>query len=75
MLHSTLARIALSRTPTHSWRWASVARPPGDVNGTPTHAPYSVKLGATREHKAALMSDRSVLENTSVKDRSDDTGA
>jgi hypothetical protein len=45
MLHSTLARIALSRTPTHSWRWASVARPPGDVNGTPTHAPYSGKVG------------------------------
>jgi hypothetical protein len=30
-------------------------------------------MGPTHEHNATLISDRKILENTSVKDRPDDT--
>ena len=75
MLHYCLERIALS---CHLY----VLVAPGQCNKAPRGRQWDAgacsmirKDGINPQAKAALMSDRKILEGTSVKDRPDDTGA
>ena len=49
-----------------SWRGVSVARPPGDVNGTTEHAPYKSRK---EEHTAALYEGAAVSAPPSPEKR------
>jgi hypothetical protein len=49
-----------------SWRGVSVARPPGDVNRTPAHAPYESRK---EEHTAALYEGAAVSASPSPEKR------